>query len=64
MAPNPVIAGLTIATGVAWPGLEAWNHREEIAEVWNDGVEAAVGDFAGGAVDGGKKVVSALKPFD
>lgn len=74
IAPNPATAAATIVTGVAWVGLEAWNHREEIAEVWNDGVDA-VGDFAGGVadtaedvaggmVDGGKQVVSALNPFN
>lgn len=63
VAPNPVTAGATIVTGVAWVGLEAWNHREEIAEVWNDGVDA-VGDSAGGALDAGKGVASALNPFD
>lgn len=52
-----------VVTGVAWVGMETWNHREEIADVWNDGVDA-VGDFAGGAPDVGKGVASALNPFD
>lgn len=63
VTPNPVTAGATIATGVAWLGLEAWNHREEIAEVWNDATDA-VGDFAEGAADVTKDVGGFLNPFD
>lgn len=63
VAPTPVTAGATIVTGVAWLGLEAWNHREEIAEVWNDATDA-VGDFAEGAADVAEDVGGFLNPFD
>lgn len=62
-APTPVTAAATVVTGVAWVGLEAWNHREEVAEVWNGAVDA-VGDLAAGAADVGGDVVSFLNPFD
>lgn len=63
VAPTPVTAVATVVTGVAWVGLEAWNHREEVAEVW-DGAVDAVGDFGAGAVDVAGDVVSSLNPFD
>jgi hypothetical protein len=63
VAPTPFTAGATIVTGVAWLGLEAWNHREEIAEVWNDATDA-VGDFAEGAADVAEDVGGFLNPFD
>ncbi len=36
IGPEPGHRRATIVTGVAWVGLEAWNHREEIADVAGD----------------------------
>ena len=31
VAPNPVTAGSAIGTGLLWPGVEIWDHREELS---------------------------------
>ena len=67
VAPNPVTAGATLVTGAAWLGLEAWNHREDIARTtstaWRVTTDVA-GDLWDGASDGAAAVAGALNPFD
>lgn len=74
IAPNPVTVGAAVVTGVAYAGLEIWNHREEIGQAIGDGIEAignladdvtdAVGRVVEDPVGAAKDAISWLNPFD
>ncbi|WP_322769867.1 hypothetical protein [Frankia sp. Cr1] len=67
VCPNPVTVGATVVTGVAWAGLQAYDHWDDIT-----GAVSHAPDLAGKAIDAGatavahsaRKVGSWLNPFD
>ncbi len=67
VCPNPVTVGATVVTGVAWAGLQAYDHWDDIT-----GAVSHAPDLAGKALDAGatavahsaRKVGSWLNPFD
>lgn len=64
VAPNPWSAGAVAITGVAWAGLEIYNHREDIANLAKGAVPLitdtydAVATKVDDTVDAGKRVVT------
>ena len=63
VAPTPFTVGAVAVTGIAYAGLEIWNHRDDIVQLAQgvgplvaDSFDAAQ-DFAGDALDAGRDVV-------